>query len=63
MFILVSRTMLGTWLVLNQYLLKEERRRRKDHGVSWPALSQMRDMCTGEVDRWQGAAISVFSNW
>lgn len=62
-FLSVSRTILGTWLVLNQYSFKEGRERRKDHGAPWPALSQMRELCIGEVDRWQEAAISVFSNW
>lgn len=59
----VSRAIPRTQVVLNTYFFKEGRkRRRKDHEASWPVLSQMREMCTSEVDRGQGAANCVLSN-
>ena len=50
----VSRTISGTQLVLHKYIFflrKEERGGRKDHKAPWPASSQMREMCTSEVDK------------
>lgn len=59
----VSTTISGTPLVLNKYILflrKEERGGRKDHKASWPTLSEMREMCTSEVDRRRGALLSLY---
>lgn len=59
---LASGTIPGTQLVLNICLRKKEEGSTMSllyqPGVKWET-----DMYTGEVDRWQGAAISVFSNW
>lgn len=49
-----------SWCLINICLREEERRGKKDHETSWPALSQMTEMHTNERDRQQGAAASVF---
>ena len=32
----------------------------KDHDTSWPVLSSKREVCTGEVDRWDGGCYLYF---
>ena len=59
----VSWTIPGTQLVFSKYLRKKEEEGRIMSLLGQPWVQWETDTCAGEVDRWQRAAISAFSNW